>query len=769
VSSSATTSGEALGHNPMMQLGGLLGAWPEHPERQFVDQVTDVAVDGRRVRFTCRTNRGETCTVVLTACSSGVLQLTLIAGDESPPAPLPVPILALEQLDPVSVDVQEDPERITVSFGALTAVVSRQPWELRLLDARGRLLVGEHRADTNLRGWPRTRWLGYARDAMGRVGRCYEAFALRPQERIFGLGEKFMPLDKRGRVIESWNWNTWGASDERAYKNVPLYLSTAGYGCFVHTTRRVAWDFGSGQESSISLSFEAEGSRLDVFLIHGPAFPAILERYTALTGRAPVPPCWSFGFWMSYVRYRSWDEVDQVARELRARHIPADVIHLDPGWLRPGMFADLVWDESRFPEPARHLASLREQGFRICLWVQPWIPLDSEVFSAGAASGYFARTASGEVYRYVPTVPGDPPRPAAIVDFTNPGTQRWYKERLKALIRQGVAAFKTDFGEAIAEDAVFANGMTGRELHNAYPLLYNACFYEAFAEAGVEPLVWGRSGWAGIQRFPVSWSGDQLCNYPSMVCTLWSGLSFGLSGAAFWSHDIGGFEGRPDPELYVRWAQWGLLSSHSRAHGTTRREPWTFGEQAARIFARFARLRYRLIPYLYSCAHEASMTGMPVMRALVLLDHADPNAWAADTQYLLGPDLLVCPVTAPGVDVLRVYLPPGRWYDFWSGEPRSGGLWQELPVTLERIPLFVRGGAVLPVGPEEEWVGQRDGERLTLLVYPDEAGRAVSRFRHDRGEATFTYHDGTLSSRGVAPDRPLVAQLAPGGGRIQVT
>jgi alpha-D-xyloside xylohydrolase len=354
------------------------------------------------------------------------------------------------------------------------------------------------------------------------------------------------------------------------------------------------------------------------------------------------------------------------------------------------------------------------------------------------------------------------------VDFTNPEARRWYKERLKTLIRQGVAAFKTDFGEAIAEDAVFANGMTGRELHNMYPVLYNACFYEAFAEAGVEPLVWGRSGWAGIQRFPVSWSGDQLCNYASMVCTLWGGLSFGLSGGAFWSHDIGGYQGRPDTELYIRWAQWGLLSSHSRAHGTTAREPWTFGWQAERVFADFARLRYRLIPYLYSCAYEASATGMPLMRALVLADCTDPNAWASDTQYMLGPDVLVCPVLEPAVRSRRVYLPRGTWFDYWSGDRRRGGQWHDVSVSLERIPLFVRGGAVLVLGPEEEWVGQHDDEPLTLLVYPDESGHAASTLRHDLGETTFTYADGTLAVGGAPPGRPLVAHLGPSGERLAV-
>jgi alpha-D-xyloside xylohydrolase len=281
--------------------------------------------------------------------------------------------------------------------------------------------------------------------------------------------------------------------------------------------------------------------------------------------------------------------------------------------------------------------------------------------------------------------------------------------------------------------------------------------------------VWGRSGWAGIQRFPVSWSGDQLSNYPSMVCTLWGGLSFGLSGGAFWSHDIGGFEGTPDPELYIRWAQWGLLSSHSRAHGTTRREPWRFGDEAARIFREFDCLRYRLIPYLYSCAHQAAATGMPVMRALVMLDRNDRNAWAADTQYLLGPDVLVCPVTAAGVDHLSVYLPPGRWYDFWTGEAHGGGAWKDVPVTLERIPMFVRGGAVLLVGPDEEWVGQHADAELTLRVYPDDVGRARSDLWHERGRTTLSYGDGTVTITGTALEHDVVALLGGGEKRLPIS
>lgn len=761
---------EELSANPQMQLGGLLGEWPEDPDRQFVDRVESVRVDGQQVVLTCQTDRDETCTVRLTPYGAHILRLMLIPQGQpldSPYSDLPAPMLMEGNWPSVQITVEEEPESVRISLGELTVIVQRHPWELRLLDSAGNRVVSEHRSDTNMRGWRRAKWLGYARNASGNITRTYEAFQLGSSERIFGLGEKFMPLEKRGQEIESWNWNPWGATNEQAYKNIPFFLSTSGYGCFVHSSRRVTWDLGSGRESSMSTSIETEDPRLDLFLIHGPEFPQILERYTALTGRPKVPPRWSFGFWISYFGYRSWEEVDEVVDAFREQSLPLDVVHLDPYWQREGMYADLVWDEARFPAPGQRLKALSEEKrIRVCLWVQPWIPETSEVYREGAAEGYFAKTDNGAVYHYVPTIPGNPPVSCGIVDFSNPAARSWYKDKLVALLNQGVAAFKTDFGEAISEDAQFANGMSGREIHNVFPILYNSCFYEAFEEAGLEPLVWGRSGWAGIQRFPVSWSGDQLCNFPSMVCTIWGGLSFGLSGGAFWGHDLGGFSGAPDPELYIRWCQWGLLSSHSRAHGTERREPWHFGPDAVRIFTKYANLRYRLVPYLYSCAHEAAATGLPVMRALVLENRTDPNAWAADTQYLLGPDLLVCPVISAGAEHQDVYLPKGNWVDFWTGETHSGGAWKTLPVSLEHIPLFVRAGAVLPFGPEEEWVNQNESEEITLAVYPDQAGNAVGVLRHDAGQTRFTYRDGLMEISGDPMDRRATAHLAQMGEEI---
>ncbi|HZO26032.1 MAG TPA: TIM-barrel domain-containing protein, partial [Chloroflexota bacterium] len=654
------------------------------------------------------------------------------------------------------IDVQERDGVISIWIADMLVEITKKPWELVLKNRYGYQILREHRADTNLRGWRRASWLGYRRGLDDKVTGTFEALALAPDEHIYGLGEKFMPFDRRGQKIESWNYNTWGATNERAYKNIPFFVSSRGYGVFLNTTFKTTWDIGSGATSSISTQIETEDDRLDLFFIWGPRIADVLTRYTELTGRPPVPPRWSFGFWQSKCTYSSWDEVWEIVRKARAERVPTDVVHLDPPWLRDRMYADLVWDEARFPDPAGNLARLRAEGIRISLWLQPWIPEESEVFAEGLEQGAFATREDGSVYFYAPTIPGRPPSRCGIVDFSSPTGREWYIQKILGLIEQGVSAFKTDFGEAIPEDAVFANGMRGAEMHNLYPLLYNAVFYEAFERSGrADDLVcWGRSGWAGIQRYPVSWSGDMLCNFPSMTCTLWSGLSFSLSGVAFWSHDIGGFMGETNPELYVRWAQWGLLSSHSRAHGTANREPWSQGEQALTIFREFDELRYQLIPYLYSLAHEAHQTGLPLMRPMVLEFQDDPATHTINSQYLLGPSLLVAPVLEQGLTSRQTYLPRGTWYNFWTDTAYEGGRWIHLPTqALEMMPLFVKAGTILPLGPIQQHTGELAAEHggpdeITLRVYPlslPNPARAEGALHEDGGTTTYVYEDSTLT------------------------
>lgn len=758
---------EDLSGNPNMQLGGVLAPWPSDDGVQIVEEVLSHRIEDGRVILDCWTSGGEWATVTLTPVNEYVLRVTLYPSG-APRSPRETPCLVDQdpKAEPwVQADGQESGIRITaeerdgvvvVDWADLVCEITKKPYELVLKNRYGFTILREHRADTNLRGWRRASWLGYRRGADDRVVATFDALALAPDEHIYGLGEKFMPLDRRGQRIESWNYNTWGATNERAYKNIPFFVSSRGYGVFLNTTFKTTWDVGSGATSSISTQIETEDDRLDLFLIHGPRIADILIRYAALTGRPPVPPRWSFGFWQSKCTYSSWEEVWEIARKARAERVPTDVIHLDPPWLRERMYADLVWDEERFPDPAGNLARLREEGFRISLWLQPWIPEDSEVFAEGLENGVFATHDDGSVYFYAPTIPGRPPNRCGIIDFSSPTGREWYIQKILGLIEQGVGAFKTDFGEAIPEDAVFANGMRGSEMHNLYPLLYNAAFYEAFERSGrAHDLVcWGRSGWAGIQRYPVSWSGDMHCNFPSMACTLWSGLSFSLSGVAFWSHDIGGFMGETNPELYVRWAQWGLLSSHSRAHGTTSREPWSQGQQALSIFREFDELRYQLIPYLYSLAHEAHETGLPLLRPMVLEFQDDPATLTIDSQYMLGPSLLVAPVLEQGLMSRLTYLPRGTWYNFWTDTPYEGGRWIHLPTQqLEMMPLFVKAGTILPLGPIQQHTGERAAEHggpdeVTLRIYPltlPNPPRAFGALHEDGGTTAYVYDEGTLT------------------------
>lgn len=766
---------EDISGNPNMQLGGLLAPWPADDGVQTVDEVLSHRVEDGRVLLDCWTSGGEWATVAITPVDDHVLRMTMY-----PPGvartPRETPLLVSEpprplhsmtdaepsQLEPVSIHVEETPELIRIWAGELKCEITKKPYELVLKNRYDFPVLQEHRADTNLRGARRASWLGFRRGADGKIAATFDALALAADEQIYGLGEKFLPPGRRGQKIESWNFNTWGATNERAYKNIPFFVSTRGYGVLLNTTFGASWDIGSGHPTSISTGIETADDRLDLFLIYGPNLKDILARYTGLTGRAPVPPRWSFGFWQSKWGYRSWEEVWAVVNKAREERVPLDVVHLDPYWMRERMYADLVWDETRLPDPATNIAKLREAGVKICLWVQPWIPEQSDVFAEAAANDAFVKREDGSVYLYQPTIPARPANTCGIIDFSSPAGREWYIGKLLGLIGQGVSAFKVDFGEAIPEDAVFANGMRGAEMHNQYALAYHAAFYEAFERSGRadELVCWGRAGWAGIQKYPVAWSGDMHPNFASMACTLWSGLSMALSGVPYWSHDIGGVGtpgGPTTPELYIRWAQWGLLSSHSRAHGATSREPWSQGEQALTIFREFDELRYQLIPYLYSLAIEAHQTGLPLMRPMVLEFQDDPATRTIDGQYMLGPNILVAPVLEAGSLSKPVYLPKGTWYNFWTETAYEGGRWIPMPTQLDWLPLFVRAGTILPLGPIEQYVGEQAAahggpDEITLKVYPlqlPSPPRGTGHVHEDGGTTHFVYDEGTMT---IEPD-----------------
>ena len=533
------------------------------------------------------------------------------------------------------------------------------------------------------------------------------SLALSSETQVYGLGEKFSSLNRKGQLISSWNLDATTLNAEPSYKNTPFAWSPDGWGLLAHTTGLVTHGVGYPQWSHRSYILEIKDTALDIFLFIGDTPAEILERYTHLTGRAPEPPRWSYGAWMSRAYYETAEEAIEVASTLRERKIPSDVLVLDGrAWHEMETRFDFQWDASRYPDPKKFVADLDEMDFHLCLWEYPYLSARNPLFNQLAQKGFLLKDRSGKpyVHSWLPyPFDGLYPHlmPSGIIDMTNPDAYAWYRDEHKQLFDIGISVMKTDYGESIPEDVVAHNGATGEELHNVYAMLYNRCAYEAaqmHSKKGA--LVWGRAGWIGSQRYPIQWGGDPQCDWEALAASIRGGLSWGMSGSPFYSHDIGGFSrGNPDPELYIRWTQAGIMCSHTRFHGWGHREPWFYGEEAETITRKWLNWRYRLIPYLQACALEANRTGMPVMRAMPLAFPDHKLAWAFEQQYMVGGTLLVVPVLRPGGKT-SYYLPPGRWHNLWTSEVLEGPAMFEEVIPIDYIPVFARSGTLLPLGPE---------------------------------------------------------------------
>ena len=517
-------------------------------------------------------------------------------------------------------------------------------------------------------------------------------------ESIYGLGERFGPLAKNGQSIDVWNADG-GTSSEQAYKNVPFYLSNRGYGVFVNDAGLVSFEVGS--EAVERVQFSVEGEALEYFVIAGPRPKDVLSRYTALTGRPPVVPAWSYGLWLSTSFTTDYDEetVTSFVDEMARRDLPVSVFHFDCFWMREFNWCDFEWDPRVFPDPDGMLQRLHERDLRISVWINPYIGQRSPLFREAADQGFLVRRPDGAVWQWDLWQAG-----MGLVDFTNPSATAWFQSKLRALVAQGVDCFKTDFGERIPVDVAWADGSDPARMHNRYAQLYNRAVWDVLEQdrgAG-EAVLFARSATAGGQTMPVHWGGDSTSTFASMAETLRGGLSLAMSGFAHWSHDIGGFEGTPDAEVYKRWTAFGLLSSHSRFHGSqSYRVPWLFDEEAVEVTRRFTRLKMRLMPYLFQLGVDASRTGAPVMRPMQLEFPEDPAVAHLDRQYMLGPDLLIAPVfTADGE--VEFYLPPGSWTQLLTGDVVQGGGWRRERHDVHSLPLYVRPGAVLPWGARDD-------------------------------------------------------------------
>ena len=615
----------------------------------------------------------------------------------------------------------------SLTSGDLTAsIAAGAPWSLSF-ESGGRVLTRSgHRSLGYMTLAPDAEVdLGPVGNARARVAGPRASTYLHGQlelgvgEHIYGLGERFGPLVKNGQSIDIWNADG-GTSSEQAYKNVPFYISDRGYGVLVDDTGHVSFEVGSEQVERVQ--FSAAGQSLQYYVIAGdPA--TVLDRYTALTGRPAAVPAWSYGLWLSTSFTTDYDEatVTSFIDQMADRDLPVSVFHFDCFWMREFNWTDFEWDSRTFPDPEGMLQRLHAKDLRICVWINPYIAQRSPVFAEAAEAGYLVRRADGSIWQWDLWQAG-----MGLVDFTNPAARGWYQDKLRGLLDQGVDCFKTDFGERIPLDVVYADGSDPAAMHNLYTQLYNEAVFEVLRESRGEgeAVVFARSATVGGQRLPVHWGGDSTSTFASMAETLRGGLSLALSGFSFWSHDIGGFEGTPDPEVFKRWTAFGLLSSHSRLHGSeSYRVPWGFDEEAVAATRLFTKLKLELMPYLYAAGEQATRHGLPVMRPLQLAFPADPAVAYLDRQYLLGPDLLVAPVFDAGGDV-EFYLPEGGWFDIFSGRREEGGRWMREHHGALSLPLYVREGAVLPRGARTDRPDYPYLDGLTLELYPAaDAGR----------------------------------------------
>lgn len=593
----------------------------------------------------------------------------------------------------------EGGHRYTSPFGSV--VIRTYPWHVEIYDASGKLLTSTNHVSDNRTSYTPVLPFSYVRRASDYSRSFSATFNLSPDEKIFGCGESFTQLNKRGQRVVLWTDDANGVENEAMYKPIPFFMSSRGYGVFMHTSSPVTCDFGKYFNGITSLMIGDED--LDLFIFLGKP-KEILDEYTNLTGKAAMPPLWSFGLWMSRITYFSESDGRNVARQLRENKIPSDVIHFDTGWFETDWRSDYKFSSSRFQDPAKMIADLKKQGFRISLWQLPYFVPKNSLFPEIVEKGLYVKSAKGNV-----------PYEDAVLDFSNPNTVTWYQDKIASLLKMGVGAIKVDFGEAAPANGIYASGKTGFYEHNLYPLRYNKAVADITKQITGETIIWARSTWAGSQRYPLHWGGDAENTDNGMQAELRGGLSLGLSGFSFWSHDIGGFVIKTPEDLYRRWLPFGMLSSHTRAHGAPPKEPWEYNESFNNAFRDATNMRYRLMPYIYAQSKHCTETGLPMLRALFVEYPEDPGAWLIDNQYLFGSDILVAPMMENGTE-RDVYLPGGKWIDYQTKEVYSPG-WHRIKTGKIPAVILVRDGAVIPHIKLAQSTVDMDWSNLELVTF----------------------------------------------------
>ena len=619
------------------------------------------------------------------------------------PKPAASIMLAKEPGRDGSWKVAETNDKIVYSSDYGTIQINKNPWRIVLKDKAGRILsqtAALSDADsTQVKYTP----FCFVKRGSDNARRINPVFTLTADEMIFGCGESATGLNKAGQKVNLFVTDPQGPETDQMYKPIPFFMSNRGYGMFMHTSAPVTCDFGA---TYIGLNKMFMGDEnLDLFVFFGEP-KDILDEYTDLVGKPGMPPLWSFGTWMSRITYFSEKEGYDVAANIRKNKYPCDVIHFDTGWFDVDWQCDYKFSENRFQNPQQMLKDLRSQGFHVCLWQLPYFTPKNRYFSELIEKDMYVKNGNGEL-----------PYEDVVLDFSNPETVKWYQDKLAGLLNIGVSAIKVDFGEAAPLNGIYASGKSGWYEHNLYPVRYDMAVSEITKKLHNENIMWARAAWAGSQRYPLHWGGDAATTNTGLLGTLRAGLSFGLSGFSFWSHDMGGFVKSTPEDLYCRWIPFGFLTSHTRAHGAPPTEPWLYDSKRVQdVFRKSAEMKYRLMPYVYAQAKECTEKGLPMLRALFVEFPDDPGAWKVDDEYLFGSQILVAPLLESGMTGRTVYLPEGKWIDYQTEKVYEGG-WHQIEAGSLPIIMLVRDGSVLPHLKLAQSTVEMDWSKMNLKVY----------------------------------------------------
>ncbi|MCR4586869.1 MAG: alpha-xylosidase [Lachnospiraceae bacterium] len=638
-----------------------------------------------------------------------------------------MPRFDLLQQDNEKLFVRETDEFLYITSGSTTLELNKKQWSIRYLRGEEEITSSKG-GDLAL---VKTAWTGLAYDkGDGKDTYIRDEVNLDVNETIYGLGERFTAFVKNGQSV-TIRHEDGGTSTEQAYKNIPFFISSKGYGVFVNHPETVSLEVAS--ELVTKVSFTVKGGYLDYYVMNGPSMKEVLEKYTSLTGKPALPAAWTFGLWLSTSFTTDYDEktVMHFIDGMLERGIPLRTFHFDCCWMKEFHWTDFVWDSRIFPDPEGMLRRIKEKGINICCWINPYIAEESVLFDEGCEKGYFVKRSDGSVWQWDMWQPG-----MALVDFTNPDACKWFQSFLRKLLQMGVDCFKTDFGERIpVEDIVYFDHSDPEGMHNYYTYLYNQCVYDVIAEekGADQAVLFARSATVGGQKFPVHWGGDCFSDYVSMEESLRGGLSFQMSGFGFWAHDIGGFEATSTADVYKRWVAFGLLSSHSRLHGSSSyRVPWLYDEEAVDVVRFFTRLKASLMPYLYANAVTTHETGLPMMRSMILEYEKDLNCKYLDKQYMLGDRLLVAPIFNDRSKA-QFYLPAGVWTDFLTGEEviSADGKWVEETCGYLDIPLMVRENSIIATGKCDDRPDYDYAQDPTLQIFGLQDGATAQTFVTD--------------------------------------